>query len=34
MKGLLFALKNKQDISKAIWKLVKPEYSKPFAEKG
>ena len=34
LKGLLFSLKNGQDISKAIWKLVKPDYSKPFTEKG
>lgn len=34
LRGLLFALKNGRDISQAIWKMVKPDYSKPFAEKG
>lgn len=34
MKGLLFSLRVGQDISQAIWKMVKPDYSKPFAEKG
>jgi RNA ligase len=34
LKGLLFSLKNGQNIDQAIWKMVKPDYSKPFAEKG
>jgi len=33
-KGLLFSLKNGKDISLGIWKLCKPEYSKPFADNG
>ena len=29
-RSILFSLKNGRDISQIIWKLVKPEYSKPF----
>jgi RNA ligase len=34
LKGMLFSLKNGQDISQSIWKMVKPKYSKPFAERN
>lgn len=31
-RGLVFALYDNKQISEAVWKLVKPKYSKPFTE--
>ena len=31
-KGIVFSMLEGKDYSEAIWKLVRPEYSKPFKE--
>lgn len=33
LRGLLFSINNGADYSKSIWRMIKPEYSKPFANK-
>lgn len=32
--GIIFDMRNGRDYSQYIWKMVKPEYSKPFSDKG
>jgi RNA ligase len=32
--GILFAMLDGKDYSKTIWKLIKPEYEKPFSKRG
>jgi hypothetical protein len=29
--GLLFSIKNSKSIREAIWKMIKPEFEKPFS---
>jgi RNA ligase len=32
--GIIFNMRNGGDYAEYLWKMVKPEYSKPFSDKG